>query len=127
MLSLGKVTSIFKFGAFLCTNISFPIETRLPGIYFQLYFAIPRVLEFSVPLGKIHIVVSWWYSGKSLLSSELHWLVFVLVFYSCCNKSLQIAKMTRTLFYGSLRSIVRLTYYRSNINGWAWLYFFLKD
>ena len=44
------------------------------------------MLEFSVPFGKIHIVVSWWYSGKSLLSSELHWLVFVLVFYSCYNK-----------------------------------------
>lgn len=58
MLSLGEVTSIFQFGGFLCINSSFPIEIRLPGIHFQLYFAIPRVLENFVLLGKIRIVVN---------------------------------------------------------------------
>ena len=72
MLSLGKATSIFQFGGFLCINFSFPIETRLPGIYFQLYFAILRVLENFVLLGKIDTVVNWWCSGKSLLPSEIH-------------------------------------------------------
>ena len=83
--SLGKVTSIFQFGSFLCINFSFPVETRLSGRYFQLYFAIPRVLENLGLLGKIHRVLNWWYSWKFLLRSEFHWLVFVFSFTAEIN------------------------------------------